>query len=99
MLNYTEREKEQIISMFSIIHDTMRVRIKDNVSEILRKHHGEEEYDEDDERYFDSIKGDEVIVYNYHKSLDYPENDDWFILLDDNYPFTIECFEILEEYI
>jgi len=63
--------------------------IKENFKDIL-KEANPGEYTEKDDVFFNKYAGKKVIVYPWSK---YSDDKDWFILEDDNYPITKECFK------
>ena len=87
--NTTNEVTNKMRMLFEVLHKVKLVTIKDNFKEILTERYPNE-YSEKDEVFFNKYKGKYTYVYKYCNCDD--SDEDWFILEDDNYPITEDCW-------
>ena len=81
------------LSVISINLGIERLKVKDNFKEIMYKIYPGE-YNEKDDEFFNRYAGKEVLAFPYNKNY---KDDDWFIVSDNNYCLTRECFETVAQ--
>ena len=84
----TKNELQNILIHFRVCNKLKEVTIKSNFKEIMYKEN-EGEYNESDNLFFEKYSNKKCLVFKYSNSC---KERDWFILEDNNYPITEECF-------
>ena len=77
-----------MIQLFETLHKVKMVTIKDNFKDIMIEKYPDE-YSEKDDNFFNEYKGKYTYVYKY---CNCDKDKDWFILEDNNYPITEDCW-------
>ena len=78
-----------MISHFQVCNGLRKITLKENIFDIMKKRYPEE-YKIEDQKFFDEYKGKTVWVYNFNGAK---YKDDWFVLEDNNYQLSVDCFE------
>ena len=78
----------KMLRLFKILHRVKMVTIKDNFKDIMTEKYPNE-YSEKDDTFFNTYRGKYTYVYKYRNCND---DKDWFILEDNNYPITEDCW-------
>ena len=86
--NLSEKEIGNLLTHFKICNKLRKVKIDENLKEIMTKRHPDE-YSDNDNVFFKRYAGKEVLVFKYANDIN---DNDWFILEDNNYPIYEDCF-------
>lgn len=94
MLGLSDKEIRNMITHYQATKQLKKYKVKMNAFAIMMKQFPGEYSVKKDKPFFDKYRDKEVYAYCYNGDMLNPkENDDWFILEDDNYCLRKSCFE------
>ena len=88
----TDNELSNLLFHFKVNNNLKKVKMKTNLREIM-ENKNQDEYSDNDNDFFNKWSSSECLVYKYS---DEDDDEDWFILDDDNYPIFKECFVVIK---
>ena len=89
--NLSETEINHMISFYTAIRGLQERVLKKDAFDIMQRK-CPEDYTDKDKQFFDKYSNKKIWIYNYNNAQD---EDEWFILEDDNYQLNLNCFEDL----
>lgn len=91
MITYKEIRdlSDRELSIMAINIGLEKLKVKENFKNIMYKKYPDE-YSSKDDSFFNDYAGKIVFAFHFNRNH---KDDDWFILSDNNYCLTRECFE------
>ena len=88
-MNYNKKEIDNVLSLFNAYFKPFKALIKNDFKDILYKEFPEEYSESKDNAFFDKYKGQTVTLI--------VDGEDYFILEDNNYVLTRDCFYLTHQ--